>query len=137
LKKRKMAEEKEKTHYSKTELDEFREVINKKLQDAKDEFNRLQDSLREANEIGSDSYNMTEFGADTIDKEQIEMFMAREARFVNNLERALIRISNGTYGRCKVTGKLIQRERLLAVPHTELSLDGKNQMKNGPKILED
>jgi RNA polymerase-binding transcription factor DksA len=124
----------EKSHYSKAELEEFREIILRKLEESKGEYRRLQDMLQESNEMGSDSYNMTEFGAETLDKEQTEMFMAREARFMDNLGKALIRIENGSYGRCRVTGTLIPAARLRIVPHTLLSLEGKKLLKNDPSL---
>jgi DnaK suppressor protein len=126
----------EKSHYSKAELEEFREIINTKLTESKTELKRLQESLQESNEMGSDSYNMTEFGSDTLDKEQTEMFMAREIKFIRNLEKALIRIENGSYGRCRITGKLIPKNRLKIVPHTMLSLEGKQMLKNDPRLEE-
>lgn len=119
-----------KTHYTKAELEEFRQIILGKLEESRKELKRLQESLQESNEIGSDSYNMTEFGSETLDKEQTEMFMAREAKFISNLEKALIRIENGSYGRCRITGKLIPAKRLRIVPHTMLSLEGKQMLKN-------
>jgi DnaK suppressor protein len=124
------AVEEVKSHYSKTELEEFRQIILEKVEEARKELKRLQESLQESNEIGSDSYNMTEFGSETLDKEQTEMFMAREAKFIGNLEKALIRIENGSYGRCRITGKLIPAKRLKIVPHTMLSLEGKQMLKN-------
>lgn len=125
-----MSAETEKTHYNKAELEEFREIINRKLDESRKELKRLQESLQESNEMGSDSYNMTEFGSETLDKEQTEMFMAREAKFIRNLEKALIRIENGSYGRCRITGQLIPKNRLKIVPHTMLSLEGKQMLKN-------
>jgi RNA polymerase-binding transcription factor DksA len=68
---------------------------------------------------------MTEFGAELQDKEQTELLMARTLKFVDALERAMIRIENGTYGRCRVTGQLIPKERLRLVPHTETSIEAK------------
>ncbi len=124
------AVEEVKSHYSKSELEEFRQIILEKVEEARKELKRLQESLQESNEIGSDSYNMTEFGSETLDKEQTEMFMAREAKFIGNLEKALIRIENGSYGRCRITGKLIPAKRLRIVPHTMLSLEGKQMLKN-------
>lgn len=124
------AAEEVKSHYSKAELEEFRQIILEKVDEARKELKRLQESLQESNEIGSDSYNMTEFGSETLDKEQTEMFMAREVKFIGNLEKALIRIENGSYGRCRITGKLIPAKRLRIVPHTMLSLEGKQMLKN-------
>jgi RNA polymerase-binding transcription factor DksA len=131
-----VAEDETKTHYTKSELLEFKEIIMGKLEESRKELKRLQESLQESNEMGSDSYNMTEFGSETLDKEQTEMFMAREAKFIGNLEKALIRIENGSYGRCRITGKLIPAKRLKIVPHTMLSLEGKQMIKKD-QTLED
>lgn len=128
-----MAEEKkEKNFYTKSELEEFRTIINKKLEETRNEHTRLADRLREANENAAD-HNITDYGSETLDKEQTEMFMARAKKFIDQLERAMIRIENGTYGRCKVTGKLIPKERLRIVPHTESSMEAKRNQYNGPR----
>jgi RNA polymerase-binding transcription factor DksA len=126
--------EAEKKFYSKEELEEFRVIINEKMAEAKEEYKRLAESLHETNEMSADGYNMTEFGSDTIDKEQTEMFLARQKKFMHNLDRALVRIENGSYGRCKVTGKLIPKERLRLVPHTESSIEAKQQQYDKPSI---
>jgi DnaK suppressor protein len=115
----------EKTHYSKEELEEFRLLIKSKLAESRDEYKSLQDALRNSAEMQTDAYNITEYGAEIQDKEQSEMLIARTLKFIDALERALIRIENGSYGRCKVTGKLIPKERLRAVPHTETTIEAK------------
>lgn len=125
-----MAEEK-KEYYTKAELEEFRILIEERLADAKKEYKRLSEALKEANDIGSDSYNITDYG-DSVNKEELEYFLSRQVKFMNDLDRALFRIKNGTYGRCKITGKLISKERLRAVPHTETSIEAK--MKGIDKI---
>jgi DnaK suppressor protein len=117
--------ETEKNFYSKAELEEFRQIISTKLVAAKDEYKSLIEDLQSSNDASADSYNLTEFGSDTSDKEQTEMFLSRQMKFIDALERAMIRIENGSYGRCKVTGKLISKDRLRAVPHTELSMEAK------------
>jgi RNA polymerase-binding protein DksA len=125
----------EKTHYTAEELQEFKELILEKLDKARKEYKSLEESLRETAENAADGYNLTEYGTDTQEKEQLELFMMRQAKFIDSLERALQRIENGTYGRCKVTGKLIPKERLRAVPHTEISIEAKlAQKKNTPSI---
>jgi RNA polymerase-binding protein DksA len=124
-------QEKEKNFYSKAELEEFKVIISEKLELAKQEYKELAESLQENNSSSADGFNMTDFGSDTLEKEQTEMFMARQMKFIGALERALVRIENGTYGRCKETGKLISKERLRAVPHTELSMEAKRQQ--GPR----
>lgn len=128
-----MSEKKEKNFYTKSELEEFRVIINKKLEESRQEHASLVSSLKESNDESNDGFSITEFG-DGGDKEQTEMFMARQMKFIDSLERALIRVENGTYGRCKTTGKLISKERLRVVPHTESSMEAKlKQYDRGPK----
>ena len=74
--------------------------------------------------------NVLEDGADTAEKENLSQLAARQQKFINNLENALIRIKNGTYGICSVTGRLITKERLRAVPHTTLSIEAKLKQKS-------
>ncbi len=125
----------EKTHYTAEELQEFKELLLDKLEKAKAEYKSLQESLRETTENAADGYNITEYGTDTQEKEQLELFLMRQAKFIDSLERALTRIENGTYGKCKVTGKLIPKERLRAVPHTEISIEAKLAQKKNPQII--
>lgn len=125
-------DEKEKKFFSREELEEFREIILSKLAEAREEYDRLAESLKETNDMAADGYNLTDFGSDTLDKEQTEMFMARQKKFMHNLEKAMMRIENGTYGRCKVTGKLIPKERLRIVPHTESSIEAKRMQADMP-----
>lgn len=116
----------EKTHYTKAELQEFKDIILVKLEEAREEHRTLQESLKQqGSDGGIDAFNLTEMGTEYADKEQTEMLMSRTGKFIDSLERALIRIENGSYGRCKVTGKLIPKERLRVVPHTETSLEAK------------
>ncbi len=124
----------EKTHYTAEELKEFKELILDKLEKARAEYRSLQESLKETTENAADGYNITEYGTDTQEKEQLELFLMRQAKFIDSLERALVRIENGTYGKCKVTGKLIPKERLRAVPHTEISIEAKLAQKKNPTI---
>ena len=116
------------------ELKEFEALINEKLEKARSELNTLKESLTHNNDESTDStYSNTktlEDGADTAEKEQLNQLAARQLKFIGNLENALIRIKNGTYGICIDTGKLISKERLRAVPHTTLSIEAKlNQKK--------
>jgi RNA polymerase-binding transcription factor DksA len=119
----------EKTRYTEEELKEFRELINKKLDVAREEFNTLQKQLRDGNENGTDSTNNNyltlDDGADTFEKENLTQLAGRLKKFINNLEAAMVRVENGTYGVCKVSGKLIPKERLRAVPHTTMSIEAK------------
>ncbi len=117
----------EKTHYSREELEEFKQIIIQKLEEARIEYKSLQDSYQNAIEnVKSGGFNLTEYSSEHSDKEQSELLLQRTAKFINALERALVRIENGTYGRCKVTGKLIPKERLRIVPHTESLVEVKN-----------
>lgn len=119
----------EKTRYSDEELQEFKDIILKKLNSSREEFNTLQRSLKDGNENGTDSTNNNyltlDDGADTFEKENTTQLAARLMKFIQNLEAALVRIENKTYGVCKTTGKLIPKERLRAVPHTTQSIEAK------------
>lgn len=119
----------EKTRYSDTELQEFKDIILKKLATAREEFQTLQKSLKDGNENGTDSTNNNyltlDDGADTFEKENLTQLAGRLMKFIQNLEAALVRIENKTYGICKTTGKLIPKERLRAVPHTTQSIEAK------------
>ena len=122
-----------KTRYSKEELVEFEILIKDKIEKAQNELNILKQSLNRSDESGTGDTNVTskvlEDGAETSQKESVNELAARQQKFINNLSNALIRIKNGTYGICKVTGKLIPKERLRAVPHTMLSIEAKLEEK--------
>ncbi len=120
-----MSESNEKNFYNRAELDEFRELINQKLEESQSEYRRLADSLREFSGNSADSINFTEYGNESREKEQVEMLMARQAKFSDKLEKALIRIENGSYGVCRVTGELIPKERLRIVPHATTTVAAK------------
>jgi DnaK suppressor protein len=121
--------EKEKTRYTDEELLEFKEIILAKLEVAKSEFRTLQTNLRDGNENGTDSTNNNyltlDDGADTFEKENLNQLAAHQLKFIKNLEAALVRIENKTYGICKTSGKLIPKERLRAVPHTTQTIEAK------------
>lgn len=122
----------EKTRYSDEELKEFEELILEKLEKAKDELSTLKASLTRESDDTGDSFSSVktlEDGADTAEKEQLSQLAGRQQKFINNLENALVRIKNGTYGICVDTGKLISKERLRAVPHTTQSIDAKLNRK--------
>ncbi len=124
----------EKTRYSEDELKEFEELINEKLDKAKKELNYIKETLSRSNDSGTDNTSgnskLLEDGADTMEKESLSQLAARQQKFINNLENALIRIKNGTYGVCVDTGKLISKERLRAVPHTMHSIEAKLAKNN-------
>jgi RNA polymerase-binding transcription factor DksA len=106
-------------------------LINKKLTVAKEELNNLLNQMQNPGINGGtdtdNTYNKTDDGASTSEKEYLSQLAARQRKFIENLENALIRVENKTYGICKVTGKLISKERLRAVPHTTLSMEAKLQ----------
>jgi RNA polymerase-binding transcription factor DksA len=117
-----------KTKYTEKELKEFEALINEKLDMAHAELNTLKASLtRDSDDSGDyfSSVKTLEDGADTAEKEQLSQLAGRQQKFINNLENALVRIKNGTYGICIDTGKLISKERLRAVPHTQHSIAAK------------
>ena len=118
------------TRYSDEELKEFETLIIEKLDKAKGEYKILKDTLNRNNDEGSDATSggntkVLEDGAETAEKENMSQLAARQQKYVTNLENALVRIKNGTYGICSVTGKLISKERLMAVPHTTQSIEAK------------
>ena len=120
----------ERTRYSEDELNEFASLIHKKLDKAKDEYKILKETLNRNNDEGTDATSggntkVLEDGAETAEKENLSQLAARQQKYIMNLENALIRIKNGTYGICSVTGKLIPKERLIAVPHTTQSIEAK------------
>jgi DnaK suppressor protein len=119
----------EKTAYSQEELKEFEVIILKKLESAKEELHSLKESLSKKNDSGTDytasTSKLLEDGADTLERESQNQLAARQQKFIINLENALIRIKNSTYGVCVDTGKLISKERLMAVPHTMHSIEAK------------
>ena len=124
-----MKQENEKTRYSDAELQEFKGLILEKLRIAKEELNALASSLSSPNANGTDdtagTYKTLEDGSATLEKESINQLAARQKKFIEQLEAALMRIENKTYGVCRETGKLIQKERLRAVPHATLSMEAK------------
>jgi len=123
----------EKQGYSSSELKEFEDLINVKIEKAKKELNNLKATLSKHDDSGTDATSayakILEDGADTAEKESMNQLAARQQKFINNLENALIRIKNGTYGICVDTGKLIPKERLRAVPHTMQCIEAKLNRK--------
>lgn len=119
-----------KTRFSDSELQEFKELILGKLAEAQEDLNLLKGSLSHRDDHGTDdtgrSFNMMEDGSDTLSREEVAQLASRQEKFIANLQNALVRIENKTYGICRVTGKLIQKERLKLVPHATLSIEAKN-----------
>lgn len=127
--KRKAMKQDDRARYSDEELDEFKELITEKLDEAKSYLASLQGSLSNRDNNGTDdtanTFKMMEDGSETLTREEVAQLAARQEKFITHLKNALIRIQNKTYGICRVTGKLIPKERLKAVPHATLSIEAK------------
>ena len=123
------APEKAKTRYTDEELEEFRQIILQKLEKARNDLQLLTDAYTTGNEHDtndtSPTFKVLEEGYQVFSKEENSKFAARQEKFIKSLENALIRIENKTYGICRVTGKLIPKDRLRAVPHATLSIEAK------------
>ena len=118
--------------YSDEELTEFRELISNRLEAARKELIYLQGLITRKDEAGTEDtenrYMNMEDGSGAMEREQLAQLASRQIQFINHLEKALIRIENKTYGICRVTGKLIEKARLRAVPHATLSIEAKKMM---------
>ena len=118
-----------KNRYTKKELEEFEKIILDKINKATKELDYIKESLLRKNVSGTDStqgaLKTLEDGADTLEKENLSQLAGRQQKFINNLQKAIIRIKNGTYGICKDSGKLISKARLKAVPHATQSIESK------------
>ena len=123
----------EKTRYTDEELDEFRKIINEKLEKARKDYEMLRNGLTnlDGNDVmdTSPTFKVLEEGAATLSKEESGRLAQRQMKFIQHLQAALIRIENKTYGVCRETGKLIPKERLRAVPHATLSIEAKTQKR--------
>lgn len=118
-----------KTRYSDAELMEFKALIDEKLEAARQELRYLQDQINRKDDNGTDDtenkFANLEDGSVTMEREYLNQMASRQAQYIDHLEKALMRIQNKTYGICRVTGKLIDKERLRAVPHATLSMEAK------------
>lgn len=118
--------------YSDKDLKMFEDLINSKLVEAKEDLTLLRKSLSHEDDNSTDdtspTFKMMEDGSDTLTREETAQLAARQEKFIKHLEDALIRIRNKTYGICRMTGKLIRKERLKLVPHATLSIEAKNKM---------
>ena len=123
----------EKKRYTDEELVEFKELIEYKLEKAKEDFDILKKTLThsESNDTQdtSPTFKVLEEGAATLSKEEAGRLAQRQQKFIGHLQAALIRIENKTYGICRETGKLISKERLRAVPHATLSIEAKQNQR--------
>jgi RNA polymerase-binding transcription factor DksA len=117
------------SRYSDAELKEFKTLIHKKLDEATRDYELLKNTLSHKDDHGTDdtspTFKLLEDGSDVLSKEETAHLAARQEKYIQNLKNALIRIENKTYGICRVTGKLIPKERLRSVPHATLSIDAK------------
>ncbi len=124
----------ERLRYSEEELKEFETIILDKLEGTKNELNYIKESLSKRNDTGTDNTagtnKLLEDGADTSERENLSQLAARLQKYSLQLENALIRIKNGTYGICVDTGKLIPKERLRIVPHTQQTIEAKLKRKS-------
>jgi len=116
-------------------LQEFKEIILKKLEAARKELAYLQGLITRKDEMGTEDtenkYMSMEDGSGTLEREQLNQMASRQIQFIDHLEKALVRIENKTYGICRVTGKLIDKARLRAVPHATLSIEAKKALSKG------
>lgn len=121
----------EKYRYSDAELQEFKELIQHKLEKAKEDYELLKSAITQSEsndtEDTSPTFKVLEEGAATLSKEEAGRLAQRQHKFIQHLQAALIRIENKTYGVCRETGKLISKERLRAVPHATLSIEAKSR----------
>lgn len=134
MKKQETLDENVKNRYSDEELEEFRQIILAKLEKARKDLKMLTEAFANSNEHDisdtSPTFKVLEEGYQVNSKEENSKLAARQDKFIKALENALIRIENKTYGICRVTGKLISKERLRIVPHATLSIEAKlNQPK--------
>lgn len=122
-----------KTRYSDNELQEFTQLITDKIDKAREDYEVLKSSITHSddNDIQdtSPTFKVMEEGAAVLSKEEAGRLAQRQMQFINHLQAALIRIQNKTYGVCRVTGNLISKERLRAVPHATLSIEAKREQK--------
>ncbi|MEA3504811.1 MAG: TraR/DksA family transcriptional regulator [Bacteroidota bacterium] len=118
-----------KNKYSDEELEEFKDIINGKLEKARGDLKLLTEAYTAGNtndiDDTSPTFKVLEEGHQVLSKEENSRMASRQEKFIRNLENALLRIENKTYGICRVTGKLISKERLRSVPHATLSIDAK------------
>ncbi|MBK5214717.1 MAG: TraR/DksA C4-type zinc finger protein [Flavobacteriaceae bacterium] len=125
--------ETEKTRYSDAELEEFRTLLNDKIKKATEQLELIQSSYKNDSNNGTDDTSPTfkafDEGSEVMSKEANSQLAIRQEKFIRDLKNALVRIENKTYGICRVTGKLINKERLKLVPHATLSIEAKNLQK--------
>ena len=121
------------TPFDDEELEHFRQLIMKRRDNAAEDIDRMREQIKDSREQGSEdsaySFHMADAGTDAMEREKLYLMIARQQKYIGYLDRALDRIDNRTYGICRVTGEPIARERLEAVPHTEISIEAKKKQK--------
>jgi len=127
-------EEKRKTPFTDEELEHFRDLVLQRRREAKAEIEQMREQIDAAKDQADDNtaygIHMADAGTDAIEREKLHLMIARQQKYIGYLDRALERIDNKTYGVCRVTGEPIAKERLEAVPHTEISIEAKRQEKS-------
>ncbi len=117
--------------YSDSDLKEFEALIHEKIANAQEDLDQLQRSLSHSDDNSTEdtapTFKMMEDGSETMSREETAQLAARQQKFIQSLQNALLRIKNKTYGVCRVTGKLIPKERLRLVPHATLSIEAKQR----------
>ncbi len=125
----KKIQQESRTRYSDTELEEFKQLIVDKLEAARKELKYLQDQINRRGDNGTDDtenkFASSDDGSSSMEREYLNQMAARQIMYMDHLNKALVRIRNKTYGICRVTGKLIEKDRLKAVPHATLSMEAK------------
>ena len=123
-----------KTPFSNEELEHFKDLLLQRRRNAREDIERMREQIEEAKEHTSDnsaySFHMADAGTDAMEREKLYLMIARQQKYIRYIDRALDRIENKTYGICKVTGEPIAKERLEAVPHTEISIKAKQEQKS-------
>ena len=119
------------TKFTASDLKEFKELIEMKLEHAQEDLSQLRASMSHKDDNTTEdtapTFKMMEDGSETMSREETASLAARQEKFIQNLQNALLRIKNKTYGICRVTGKLIPKERLKLVPHATLSMEAKQR----------
>lgn len=120
--------------FSQKELDHFKELLLQRRREAREEIKQMRRQIEQAKDQAGDDtaygVHMADAGTDAREREKLHLMIARQQKYIGYLDRALERIENGTYGICRVTGEPISKERLEAVPHTEISIEAKRQEKS-------
>ena len=125
--------EEQKVRYSDAELEEFRQLILSKIEKAQEQLEMYEAAYKNNSNNGTDDTSPTfkafDEGSQTLSKEANSQLAIRQEKFIRDLKNALVRIENKTYGICRVTGRLIKKERLMLVPHATLSIEAKNMQR--------